>query len=495
LSDPSVQGIVVNSRDVTERMEAEEALRNSEERLRFAVDAARLGSWDLDLVTGSARRSLRHDQIFGYEELLPEWNYDLFLKHVHPEDRSFVRQRFDAASRTGSDWEFECRIFRADGPLRWIWARGAPYPDEHGRPVRLFGGVIDITERKRAQEELRESEERYRAVVEQTGECLFLFDARTKRILETNSAFRKLFGYTADELKEMKIYDIVEDDPKNIDANILRNLERKHLEVGERRYRRKDGSLVDVEVSGNIISYGGREEVVCGIARDITERKRAKEKLRSVREEERRRIARDLHDDVLSDLVYALQGIQINQEVYGAEDLEEAAESLRRSVEGLRAAIFEMRLQESLEQSFSSSLWSLVELNRRMARGRCEVELEMGEGFPSNLPERQGREFVRVLQEATNNARRHSGARHIKIALGREGDHLWAEVSDDGRGFDVARSLGGVGSSSMRQRAARLGGELEVQSALGRGTRVRFEVPIARMLETTEDAGVLSDDV
>ena len=128
---------------------------------------------------------------------------------------------------------------------------------------------------------LEKSEERYRAVVEQTAECLFMFDAETKRILETNDAFRKLFGYTVEDLKEMRIYEIVEDDPSSIDAHVRRNREQGNHNVGERRYRHKDGSLVDVEVSGSVISYEGHDSVVLGIARDVTQRRQAEEELRA----------------------------------------------------------------------------------------------------------------------------------------------------------------------------------------------------------------------
>ena len=282
---------------------------------------------------------------------------------------------------------------------------------------------------------------------------------------------------------------VADDGRGSVDSNVRRVVQRGYHKVGERRYRRKDGSLVDVEVTGSVISYG-HQEVVCGVVRDITERKRAEERLREVREEERRRIARDLHDEVLSDLVYALQETQIRQELSGGgkgdESLAGTAEALRRSVEGLRAAIFEMHLQETLEQSFHASLRSLVELSRRMSRGAYEVELDIGEGFPAVLPERQGREVMRILQEAINNARRHSGAGRIKVALGLEDDNLWAEVSDDGRGFDATLPGGGVGFSSMRQRTARLGGKLRVQSSPEWGTRVRFSAPAARILDAVD---------
>ncbi|MDP9475364.1 MAG: PAS domain S-box protein [Actinomycetota bacterium] len=469
-----------------------ESVRRSEERFGSLVRNASDVVSVLDPDGTIRYQSPAVERLLGHrpEDMVGRNAFD----YVHPEDIGTVAGAFAEALAEEEQARVEYRFRHADGSWRYLESAATDLlADPSVRGVVI--NSRDITERKRAEEELKQSEERYRAVVEQTAECLFLFDAESKRLLETNSAFRGLFGYTTDELKEMRIYDIVEDDPANVDANVRRNLERGHYDVGERRYRCKDGSVVDVEVSGNVISYGNRGEVVLGIARDITERKRAEERMREVREQERRRIARDLHDEVLSDLVYALQDVQIRQAFSPDEgkSLEGTAEALRRSVEGLRAAIFEMRLQESLEQSFFSSLRSLVELNRRMSRGAIEVALEMGEGFPSALPERKGRELVRVLQEAMNNARRHSGARRIKVALGREGDRFWAEVSDDGRGFDAVALQGGVGSSSMRQRTARLGGKLEVHSAPGRGTKVRFSVPVDRMLDTLDDARARSE--
>ncbi|PLS83730.1 MAG: hypothetical protein CYG60_21360 [Actinobacteria bacterium] len=182
---------------------------------------------------------------------------------------------------------------------------------------------------------------------------------------------------------------------------------------------------------------------------------------------------------MLSDLVYALQDIQIKQELSGGDcGLEDAAEAMRRSVEGLRAAIFELRLEETLERSIASSLESLAEVNRRMFRGRCNVELLLGEGTTEAIPETTGEELVRIVQEALNNARRHSGASNIRVSLRVEDGRVLAEVSDDGRGFDPRSSMGGVGMSSMRERAQSLGGELEVESEPGKGTTVRFKGPL-----------------
>jgi len=130
-----------------------------------------------------------------------------------------------------------------------------------------------------AEELLRESEERYRAVVTQTGESIYLIDAQTKRVLESNPAFQRLLGYTAEELKTLTLYDFVAHPRVDTDFHMSQVLKQKHHVHGERKQRRKDGTLVDVEVTANLITYSGRK-VICVVARDISERKEAERALR-----------------------------------------------------------------------------------------------------------------------------------------------------------------------------------------------------------------------
>jgi signal transduction histidine kinase len=205
-----------------------------------------------------------------------------------------------------------------------------------------------------------------------------------------------------------------------------------------------------------------------------------------VREAERNRIARDLHDDILQDIVYALQETNILQAISESdgisEELTEISDSLRRSVEGIRETIFELRLEDTLDQSFLTSLRALVELNRRMSRKRYTLEMEIEEEFPEYLPYRTVREIIRVLQEALNNARRHANPRRVWVRLGVGEDGIWAEVEDDGDGFDPQTFTGGVGQHSMRHRAASLGGKLRVESEPGAGSTVRLEIPFSRLI-------------
>ena len=211
-------------------------------------------------------------------------------------------------------------------------------------------------------------------------------------------------------------------------------------------------------------------------------RKRAEEALREVREAERSRIARDLHDGVLQDLIYALGEAQLirtlseDQQLHERLDQEIAA--LKRATQGLRSAVYDLRLEESAQRSLVSSVEDLVDLSRTMGQGRYEVELVVEQGFPCTLSGRLGTELVRIIQEALSNARRHSQAKNIRVVLGVEGNDCLAEVEDDGRGFEPDSSRRGVGMSSMRERAEALGGDVEVESEPGKGTRVRARLPL-----------------
>jgi PAS domain S-box-containing protein len=138
----------------------------------------------------------------------------------------------------------------------------------------------EISERKDAEEALLQSEGRYRTVVKQAAEGIFVVDIDTKLILEANVAYRNLLGYTAQDMLGLglTLYDVVAHDRESIDLYVRQILEERVHFIGERRHRRKDGSLVDVEVSSSVISYGGGE-ALCVIVHDITERKRSEERL------------------------------------------------------------------------------------------------------------------------------------------------------------------------------------------------------------------------
>lgn len=140
--------------EVEQHKRTEQALRRSEERVDLALEAAGIGRWDLDLVTGEATRSARHEQILGYSEHRSALTRGELFENVVAEDRIIIEQKFQIALDTGEACEFECRVKQPDGETRWVWARGKVFKDEQGRPVSFLGSSRDITDRKMAERKL-----------------------------------------------------------------------------------------------------------------------------------------------------------------------------------------------------------------------------------------------------------------------------------------------------------------------------------------------------
>ncbi|MCU0893237.1 MAG: PAS domain-containing protein [Rhodospirillales bacterium] len=168
--------------------ERDRALRDSEQRLQIALDAASLGSWDLDLRSGAVIRSMRHDQMFGYRELQPDWGVAIAERHVVEADRPLFRAELARARETGA-LSFEVRVRWPDGSIHWIAPVGRTSYDADGRPVRMAGVVADITERKQAEEALRQSEALARA---RADEIQVLYDAVPIGIVLFDRDFRFL---------------------------------------------------------------------------------------------------------------------------------------------------------------------------------------------------------------------------------------------------------------------------------------------------------------
>ena len=145
------------NRELEQLAEVNERLRESEARLNFSLRISHTAGWSLDLVDHTVHRTQGHDCTFGYTSLQPRWTFDKFLEHVLPEDRAEVERRFRAATEARTDWNFECRIRRVDGEVRWIWVAGEHQRDETGQMRRMAGILQDITKRKSAEQALHES--------------------------------------------------------------------------------------------------------------------------------------------------------------------------------------------------------------------------------------------------------------------------------------------------------------------------------------------------
>ncbi len=296
------------TRDITEHKKNEEALRQSKERMDFALQASHLGAWDLDLIDHTAFRSLEHDMIFGYKELLPQWTYEMFLEHVIPEDRDLVNSKFKRAIESKSDWNFECRIRRNDGAVRWIWASGHHRFGENGTARRMAGVVQDITDRKKVEEDLKASEEQFRRAIEDAP-IPVIMHAEDGQVLQISRAWTRLTGYSLDVIPTFDswiskaVYGEGADAVRDHMHELFKGTKQS---IGiEFSIRTLDGSIRywSFSASSPGTLRDGRRFIV-GMAVDITERKKTEETLKE--SEQLYKTIFDNRDDgfVLVELIY-----------------------------------------------------------------------------------------------------------------------------------------------------------------------------------------------
>lgn len=200
------------------------------------------------------------------------------FRDVLPQETAELLQKaLNAVEAYGKPQEFDYPALINNQEL-WFSAKVSPYvPSSRD----YFGYVLvvrDITERKRVELTIRENEEKYRAVMQQSTECIFLADIDTRVILEANKALQRLLGYSLDEIPGLSMYDFMPHEQEDIYQQILQILKERSYFLGERKYRRKDGTLVDVEISVSMVSFRGKK-VLCVVSRDITPRKLAERQL------------------------------------------------------------------------------------------------------------------------------------------------------------------------------------------------------------------------
>ncbi|MGB2808486.1 MAG: PAS domain S-box protein [Sedimentisphaerales bacterium] len=276
-----IQGII---RDITERKNTEQSLRESEERLRAGLSAAQMGTWRWDPATNQDTRDASFNGILGLEAVESTQPVEDFLQHVHPEDREMVDAEIQRSLREHCTYVAEFRIVRPDGTVRWLRDQGKPLYDEDDHILCLTGAVVDITERKRAEEALRESEKRYRSLFQGAAEGIIVADIETMEFKYVNSAICKMLGFTEEEFKEFSLPDIHrKEDLEYVISEFKAQAQGKKTFSPNIPFLRKDGTIMYADVNTTNTLIDGRQCNV-GFFTDITERKQAEETLRESEE-------------------------------------------------------------------------------------------------------------------------------------------------------------------------------------------------------------------
>lgn len=266
--------------DVTERKQAEILLQQSQEKLKFALEASRMGTWDWNIQTGWIEWSDNLESLFGLEAGEFNNSYEMFVSRVHPEDRERVLAAIDRCVETGEDYDIEFRVVYPNGNIRWALSRGKVFYDRSGQAIRMAGNDIDITERKQVETALKQSEERFRQLAENIDAVFWIKEVPENRVSYVSLAYERLWGFNPQKLyQKQQVWSdyIYPEERESIDKAFR---EKALLGQFDEEYRivLADGSIRWVrDRCFPLQNEAGEIYRFAGITEDITDRKRSEQ--------------------------------------------------------------------------------------------------------------------------------------------------------------------------------------------------------------------------
>ena len=482
-------GALVMISDISERKRAEQVLHARDKELLEAQRVAHVGSWVWDPETDNISWSEESYRIAGRDPNLPPVNFREQRRLYTPESWERLQRGVEEALRNGTPYELDLELVRRDGIKKWIRTRGEAHRDATGRVALLRGTTQDITDRKNAEEALRESESRFRNVFQDAGVGMIIASL-DGRFLAVNPTFCEYLGYSEEELLRMTVEEVTQPEDWPLFSAKLQEAVATGASFRrfEKRCRHKSGCTVYMESSVSLIrTPDGKPQYFVGESLNVTERKMVEQSLAQAnlrlidaQEEERARIARDLHDDINQRL--ALLAIALQQL---GRDLPESAADLGQRLDEL----FEQTIEISTDvQSISHELHpskleyfgivSAITSFCQELEKKQKLEIHFSnENAPATVPRETSICLFRVLQEALRNAVKHSGVRRFEVCLYGTPGGIGLRVSDSGVGFDVENSKWGLGLISMRERLRLVQGALSIRTKPGGGTTIDAFAP------------------
>lgn len=504
--------------EVSERRKTQEALEHSEQRLRLLLETTYVIPWEADGTTWCFTYvGPQAVHLLGYP--LADWyEPDFWAVHIHPEDREeAIATCLDLSSRC-NEYDFEYRMVGADGRVVWLHDFvSVETGDETVHTLRGF--MIDITERKGAEEALKISRAKYLDLYDKAPDMFFSVAASDRKIVECNETLTRKTGWPKEELIGRDVFDLYHPDC----ARQVRRAARSFRETGvvrdiELTLLCQDGTKLDVSVSVSAVrDKAGRITHGRSVCRDISERKKAQEALRrseaalrksqtelralagkllSAQEEERRRLARELHDDLTQRLAgLAIEAGKLEQELWARQHpMGERICAMKDRLVELSVDAHHMSRQ--LHPSILEDLGLIDAIEAECSR-MSEREAIAATFLPKNVPIMLPRDIslclYRITQESLRNVAKHAQARSATVSLNGVGDALLLSIQDSGVGFDPSKIKDkGLGLASMEERVRLVQGSLSIRSQPGQGTTIEVWAPLTEKVnhdKTTRTIG------
>jgi len=487
--------------EVEERKKAEIALRKSEELFRRTFDEAPIGAAIISLDDRFQRVNSALCDITGYSQ--EELRSLTFLDITHPEDRpGNIELARKLAAGELHEYQLEKRYIRKDRKVVWVRVSIKMIRDQSGAPIYYLPMTEDITERKEAEIALKKSEEDYRLLVQNLPGVVYKGrkDWSVEFMDEKTEAFT---GYKVEEFYSgRKRWSdlILEEDFTKAKESTIQALKTDKIFTREYRIKKKDGNISWVQDRGTLVcDEKGDILHIHGVFFDVTERRILDDKLvdyqqqlRSLasqlvltEEQQRRRLAEDLHDSIGQSL--ALSKLRVDSLIHGEEgcqdspELESLSTSLGDIIDQTQSMIFQLSPPVLYEVGLGAALDYLAEWIEKTYDIRTTVNLGR-DSF--SLPEDESVLLFRAVQELLTNTVKHGKASNSSIKLMGSNHQVYIEVRDDGLGFDTSKLEADesfnnkFGLFSIRERLQHLGGHLQIESSPGAGTKVSMTVPL-----------------
>ncbi|RYG44996.1 MAG: PAS domain-containing sensor histidine kinase, partial [Chitinophagaceae bacterium] len=486
--------------DLTEKLEAEAALRKMNERFVYASKASSQALWEWDAPSDEIYISPTFTELFGWPTNLVE-HFDQWAQFLHPDEKDKVLQSFQeiVACKEKSIWQAEYRFRKSDGHYAIISNRAYIIRNENGDVLKIIGASQDITSQKLVEEELYKSNERYNIMLKATSDLLWEWDMKTLEVYRSPHGVKTVYGLDDESLvktHEQWLSRVHVGDREALIKSLENIKHGKNLQVFENEYRflNSEGTYNYIYGRGILLTDADGNPVrMIGTEQNISERKRLEQEILAnelaykkqinqatvdSQEQERSEIGRELHDNINQVLTTTKLYLEL---ALSNEDM--MKELVKKSSKNISSLINEIRqLSRSLmdptigDLGIVDSINDLIE-NINLTR-KIQVDLKIDKSIENVLDRNQKLTIFRTIQESLNNVIRHAKANSVNIDISRNADQITLRITDDGIGFQKDSVKKGAGLKNISNRVYLINGDFQIKSKPGNGCQINISFPI-----------------